>query len=190
MLVQGLSRHNWRPCNVSTNLKKQEQCSFLEAIPNGLPLNQNSNVLFLRPGVRNTDKRLNQQWSQPPIKSQQNSQSEAPCGYFYPFPWIMTTTVNTSIASTSSHLHTVFCQRCTQITSVSNDLCLLWNSCKADTNIPQQYMDFPREIYNWCFLVISEVLPKRGKPMMYVCTCTRVWKTVRTGGFRLWPCVY
>lgn len=53
--------HNWRPCNVSTDLEKHEQCSVLDAIQSALTLNLNSNVLFLRPAVRRVNKRLNQQ---------------------------------------------------------------------------------------------------------------------------------
>lgn len=54
------------PVMLAPILRSKAVHSFLDAIQDGLPLSQNSDVLFLRPGVRHTNKRLDQQRSQPP----------------------------------------------------------------------------------------------------------------------------
>lgn len=56
--------------------------SFLDATQNGLPLSQNSNVLLLRPAVRNANKNLDQHQSPPPSNSLGRTPRESPTGIF------------------------------------------------------------------------------------------------------------
>lgn len=160
--------------------------SFLDATQNGLPLSQNSNVLFLRPEVRNANKSLNQHRSPPPSNSLGRTPQGKPPRYFYPLPGISTVTVYILQSMHYRHLHMVCClRRHTQ--HHSEQWPLPSKKLQRLMNIKlQPYMCFPIGVWNWYFLVISEVLFKWVWPMMYLCTpvlahapvCGRWWGEV------------